>query len=63
MGPIPVAALAPLVLFVLSWVGYCWYDISQHEVKSLPKWGWRLISLLTVPLGGVAYMVWGREES
>jgi hypothetical protein len=63
MGPIPVAALVPIGVFVVLWVGYCWYDISRREVKSLPKWGWRLVCLLSVPVGGAVYMLWGREES
>lgn len=56
-----ILALIPLALFSLIWVGYCWYDISRREVRHLPKWAWALISLLSVPVGGVVYILVGRE--
>ena len=61
MDSIPIAAIAPLALFVLAWVGYCWYDISRRNVRHLPKWAWALICLVSVPVGGIAYFLIGRE--
>ena len=59
---IPVAALAPLVLLALAFVGYCWFDLSRHEVRYLPKWAWALICVVSIPLGGVVYLLVGREH-
>ena len=59
---IPVAALAPLVLLALAFVGYCWFDLSRHEVRYLPKWAWALICVVSIPLGGIVYLLVGREH-
>jgi hypothetical protein len=58
----PVEAVLPLVLLGLAWVGYCLYDLSRSPVRYLPKWAWALIIVVSVPLGGVAYLVLGREQ-
>jgi len=58
-----VLALIPLALLSLAWVGYCWYDIARSDVKHLPKWAWALIVVLSVPVGGIAYLLIGREQN
>jgi hypothetical protein len=59
---VPVAAVVPLVLAALAFVGYCLFDISRSEVQHLPKWAWALICVLSVPLGGIAYLLVGRSH-
>jgi hypothetical protein len=59
---IPWAALAPVMVLALAFVGYCWLDISRSDVRYLPKWAWALICLLSVPLGGIAYLLVGRDQ-
>lgn len=54
-------ALIPVVLLSLVWVGWLWYDISQREVQHLPKWAWALIVVLSVPVGGIVYLLLGRS--
>ncbi len=54
-------ALIPAIVLGVAWVGFCWYDISRHNVRYLPKWAWALISLLSVPIGGIVYLLAGRE--
>lgn len=54
-----IAALVPLAIFVIAWIGYCWYDISRRSVRHLPKWAWALICL-SVPIGGIVYFLVGR---
>ena len=56
-----VLALIPLALFSVIWIGYCWIDIARREVRHLPKWAWALITLLSVPVGGIVYLLVGRE--
>lgn len=56
-------ALIPLAILSIAWVGYCWYDISRNEVRHLPKWAWALIVVLSVPVGGIAYLLIGREQN
>ena len=59
---IPWAALAPIILLALGFVAYCWVDIVRNEVRYLPKWGWALICLLSVPMGGIVYLLVGRSQ-
>ena len=60
---IPVAALAPVLVLSLIFVIYCWYDIAKApSVRALPKWAWALISVASVPIGGIVYLIVGRER-
>ena len=56
----PIAALLPLVVFAVAWIAFCFWDLSRGPVSHLPRWLWGLIIVLSVPLGGVAYLIWGR---
>ncbi len=56
-------ALAPLLILAISLVGYCLYDLYRAPtVRYLPRWGWALICVVSVPLGPLAYLVLGRES-
>lgn len=60
---IPWAGVLPLVVLALGFVVFCLVDISRHDVKHLPKWAWMLICLLSVPLGGIVYLIVGKDSS
>lgn len=62
MGSIPWAAIAPIILVALVFVVVCWVDIARHDVKYLPKWAWAIICIISVPLGGIVYLLVGRES-
>lgn len=57
----PIAALVPLVVAALAWIAYCLVDLSRSEVRYLPKWAWGLFVVLSVPIGGIVYLIVGRE--
>jgi hypothetical protein len=59
---IPWAALAPFLILSIAFVVYCLIDLSRGPVRYLPKWAWALICLVSVPLGGVVYLLIGRER-
>ena len=52
--------MAPLLILALAFVIYCWVDIYRNDVKYLPKWAWAIIALLSIPIGGIVYLVVGR---
>lgn len=56
----PVAALLPLALLAVFFVGFCLYDLARHDVRYLPKWVWALICVISIPLGGIVYLLVGR---
>ena len=58
---IPWAAVAPALLLAVAFVGYCLYDLSRSGVKHLPKWAWAIICVVSIPLGGIVYLLAGRE--
>ncbi|NIA24343.1 MAG: hypothetical protein GWP04_02105 [Gammaproteobacteria bacterium] len=59
---IPWAALAPVIALSLAFVVYCWIDIARSNVRYLPKWLWAVICIISVPAGGIVYLLIGREE-
>jgi hypothetical protein len=59
---IPVAALAPIVILVLGFIAYCLMDLSKHEVHHLPRWLWAVACTISVPLGGILYLLIGRGD-
>ncbi len=63
VSEIPWAAVTPLIVLALAFVIYCLIDISRNEVKHLPKWAWVVISLISIPFGGIAYLLLGRDPN
>jgi hypothetical protein len=60
-GSIPWAAALPLLIAGLAFVGYCLWDLSRTNVRYLPKWAWAVICLVSVPVGGIIYLLLGRD--
>lgn len=61
MSEIPWAAVVPLIVVAVGFVGYCWIDIARHDVRHVPKWAWALICLFSIPIGGIVYLLVGRD--
>ncbi|MFP4310789.1 MAG: PLDc N-terminal domain-containing protein [Nitriliruptoraceae bacterium] len=59
---IPFAAVAPLVLVAIGFIVYCLVDLHRTErVQGLPRWGWAIAIVASVPVGGLVYLLWGRR--
>jgi hypothetical protein len=63
MSEISWAAIAPLLVLLLAFVVWCWVDMSRHEVRYLPRWLWAIIVAMSLPLGGIAYLLFGRDSA
>ena len=59
---VPWAALLPVLLLMLAFVGYCLVDLARHEVRYLPKWAWAVICLISIPFGALVYLLVGRKR-
>ena len=60
---IPWAALAPLILLAVGFVIWVVVDIVRADaVQHLPKWAWVIISIISIPLGGIVYLLVGRDR-
>jgi len=55
--------LAPILVLLVA-IGFevvCLVDLARaEEVRYLPKWGWLIVSFISIPLGGIVYLVFGR---
>jgi hypothetical protein len=58
---VPWAAVAPLIVLGVAFILYCLVDLSRHEVKYLPKWAWAVLCVVSVPMGGIVYLLVGRD--
>lgn len=60
----PALVLIPVGVLAAGFVVFCLVDLARaQEVRYLPKWGWAIICLgigLTIPWGGIAYLVFGK---
>jgi hypothetical protein len=56
------AAFAPVIVLAVAFVVFCWVDIARHPVRHLPKWAWAVICVISIPLGGVVYLLLGRDH-
>ncbi|MBM7641925.1 hypothetical protein [Streptococcus loxodontisalivarius] len=55
--------LLPLILLLLSYILFLILDILSHkETKFLPWWLWIIISCVSLPFGGIIYLLVGRER-
>ncbi|HEY7259900.1 MAG TPA: ATP-binding cassette domain-containing protein [Trebonia sp.] len=58
----PLPVLLVLALAVAFDAG-CLIDLIRARVRNLPKWAWAVIILIQFPLGGTAYLLFGRDWS
>ncbi len=63
MSDISLAAIAPLLILALVFVFYCWGDIARNDVRHLPKWLWAVIVFVSIPFGGIIYLIVGRDAA
>jgi len=56
------AAIA-VVAVALAFVVYCLVDLSRARVRNLPKWAWAPIICLTIPWGGILYLILGKDRT
>ncbi len=53
--------LVPVFVAAAGFVAFCLTDLARTaEVRYLPKWGWALACLISIPLGGIIYLSIGR---
>jgi hypothetical protein len=59
---VPAAAWLPLAVLAVAFVGYCVFDVYRSKVRYLPRWAWVVVCLLSVPMGGIVYLLVGRDH-
>jgi hypothetical protein len=55
--------LLPGLSAAVGFVAFCLADLARAaEVRYLPRWGWVLACVLSIPLGGIMYLSVGRSH-
>jgi hypothetical protein len=58
-----MAAAIPLIVVAVLFEIYCLYDLARvRSVRYLPKWAWAIVCVISIPLGGIVYLVFGRQS-
>jgi hypothetical protein len=58
-----MVALIPVIVIGAGFVVFCLVDLVRaRQVRYLPKWAWGLVCLVSVPLGGIVYLIVGRPR-
>ncbi|MGH4122400.1 MAG: PLD nuclease N-terminal domain-containing protein [Clostridium sp.] len=57
-----IKLFAPIIMLEVVLVFFCLYRLSKDRVKFLPKWAWALIILFIQIIGGIAFLLMGRER-
>ena len=53
---------APVIILEVVLVVFCLYRLTQDRVKFLPKWAWALIIIFVQLIGGISFLIIGRER-
>ena len=62
-GSLPAAAVVPIVVIAVAFVVFCLVDLVRaDQVRYLPRWAWAIVTLVSVPLGGIVYLILGRRR-
>lgn len=57
-----IKLFAPVIILEAILVGFCLYRLTKDEVRFLPKWAWALIILFIQLIGGIVFLLIGRER-
>jgi hypothetical protein len=60
------AQLIPVLVFVVVAVWFearCMIDLARADrVRNLSREAWALLMVITIPLGGILYLMYGKER-
>jgi Phospholipase_D-nuclease N-terminal len=61
--PLPAPAVIPVILAIAAFVIFCLVDVIRSQnVRYLPRWAWAVICLISMPWGGIVYLIFGKER-
>jgi hypothetical protein len=60
----PLEFVIPLLVLAVAFAAYCLVDLARVEsTRFLPKWAWAIICVISVPTGGLVYLLVGRGHA
>ncbi len=55
------AAVLPILVVAVAFAAFCLADLARAgQVRYLPKWGWALVICVSIPWGGIVYLLIGK---
>ena len=57
-----IKLFAPVIILEVILVCFCLYRLTKDEVRFLPTWAWALIILFIQLIGGIVFLLIGRER-
>lgn len=58
-----LAALAPIIVVAVGFAVFCVVDIARAtSTRHMPKWAWIVACVVSIPLGGIFYLLMGRDD-
>jgi hypothetical protein len=58
-----ILVFAVIVALAVAWEVFCLRDLARADrVRYLPKWGWAIVCLISIPWGGLVYVILGRDR-
>jgi hypothetical protein len=58
-----IAALVPLMVLAVGFVVYALVDLKRAaKVRFIPKWGWALFIICSIPTGAIVYLLSGKAD-
>jgi hypothetical protein len=62
VSPTIILVLATAVVLAVAWEVFCLRDLARADrVRYLPKWAWVIVCLISIPWGGLVYLIVGRD--
>lgn len=57
-----IKLFVPVIIMEFALVVFCLYRLKIDRIKYLPKWVWVLIIICIQLIGGIAFLLMGRER-
>ncbi|MBF7126196.1 PLDc N-terminal domain-containing protein [Pediococcus pentosaceus] len=52
-----------LIILIALYISVCWYKIYKAaSTKWIPKWAWAIVVCISIPLGGMIYLLFGENR-
>lgn len=53
----------PIIILAFIYIFFCIKSILlANKTRFFPKWVWGIICIISIPLGGILYLIFGKDE-